>query len=250
MPQTLWTRLRSKFGTRYWQVDVSASKYLQHEIDTAHEEDAWEPRLWLMSVETREYLKRARRVHVSPSDIQPLANNETIWKEYDGERFMSDPTLTRFKAMVCDAEYQHKKRNREGYEVLVKCFGCCRCSRCNRFGMLPSRKIASSDGHALSATPTDERRQRREPWEDVRGLTVRTRRRCVVEADLHFVECSLEIGNRDCPHGSGALVAHDPALFAFDDAVQTAATIEPPKSAWASVVKSALDVSSSNMNTF
>jgi len=119
-----WQKLRWKVLTYYWQIvkRVDLKAYLQHQVDITHEDDQWEPEQDLACHETREYQKRARRVHVTiAAAIQP--DQKECWlRSYDGDQFLESQTLARFKTLVEAAEYERDKRGREKKEMLVKYF--------------------------------------------------------------------------------------------------------------------------------
>lgn len=110
-------RLQRALGNRADTVTMRKARLSYDTFAVVEDENGLQ---WLMCVESEEYVERARRVNVSLSDV-PLAEDHEYWRDaYDGARYIQNPSLTRFKKMVCDAEYEHRKRNREGYEVLVK----------------------------------------------------------------------------------------------------------------------------------
>lgn len=75
----------------------------------------------LMCIESNEYMKRARRVHVSIYDLPLPDDSGSYWTQtYDGEHCIKYPTLTKFKKLVEDAEYERRKRRREGKEHWIK----------------------------------------------------------------------------------------------------------------------------------
>ena len=124
MPQSRWQKLRRNTRNHYWQSirRINVRAYLRHEVDTTHEDDQWQPEQDLACYETREYQKRARRVHVTINDaMQPDQNDPWLWS-YDGDQFLERNTLARFKKLVETAEYERKKRRREGNELWIKWF--------------------------------------------------------------------------------------------------------------------------------
>jgi hypothetical protein len=120
-------RMRWWLRKRYWSMVKHFNRvaYLRNVLETAPDPfDYEEERDELLATETSIWVKRASKVHVSVSDI-PLPPEETShWKQSNtgwGEYFNWD-TLRKFKKMVEDAEYEHKRRNREGRELLIKWF--------------------------------------------------------------------------------------------------------------------------------
>jgi hypothetical protein len=124
-------RIRSSirnFKTRlrhlYWlqivrRVNVKA--YLRHLIDADQDFEDQTIRDDLACIETKEYMARARRVHMTLAEIPYPPGEETHWFDaYDGDRYLHYLTLTRVKKAVEDAEYERKKRRREGAELSIK----------------------------------------------------------------------------------------------------------------------------------
>jgi len=102
---------------------LNVKAYLEHEIAVDPECNDWESWEWLMCIESSEYLKRAHRVHVDLFDIPLPENSLHHWKQAsDGENYLPYPTLTKFKRMVEDAEYERDKRGREKKELYMKGF--------------------------------------------------------------------------------------------------------------------------------
>jgi hypothetical protein len=120
-----WQKFRYRLRYHYWQIvrRINVKKYLQHEIDNDPEGEADGPILSqdLMCIESDEYMKRARHVHVSIYDLPLPENSGTYWKQaYDGLHYLEYYTLTKFKRLVEDAEYERNKRRREGKEHWIK----------------------------------------------------------------------------------------------------------------------------------
>jgi hypothetical protein len=88
-----------------------------------HEGEDYECRDELACLETNEYMKRARRVHVTLAEF-PLPEGATsIWHTaYNGQRYIIYPVLAKYKQAVEAAEYERAKRRREGKELWIKWF--------------------------------------------------------------------------------------------------------------------------------
>ena len=113
------TKLKWKINRRFWRVvklinPIAYANYLASDPDDfMAQEDS-------LCFETRYWLKRAHKFHVSVQDI-PLENLDNHWKAaYDGERYIQYNSLRKLKKLTEDAEYENKRRSREGSEIFIK----------------------------------------------------------------------------------------------------------------------------------
>jgi hypothetical protein len=120
-------RLRWWMRKRYWSAVKHFNRlaYLRNVLDTADDPFEYEQEMdELLATETSRWVKRAFNVHVSVSDIPLKQGEASHWKDSHtgfGKHFNFE-TLRKFKKLVEDAEYERKRRNREGRELLIKWF--------------------------------------------------------------------------------------------------------------------------------
>jgi hypothetical protein len=113
----------------YWEIvrRVNFKAYLRHMIDLSGNEFDPEADCMiedLLYLETKEWVRRAERVHISPSHDIPLpSNGKAHWqRSYDGSTYLKDESLRKLKKLVEDAEYEKSRRKREGRELWIKWF--------------------------------------------------------------------------------------------------------------------------------
>lgn len=115
------TKLKSKINRKFWRVIrlINPRAYVNYLASDPHDFMAQEDSLCF---ETRYWLKRAYKVHVSVQDV-PLGDLDSHWDTaYDGERYIQYNSLRKLKKLIEDAEYENKKRSREGSEIFIKYF--------------------------------------------------------------------------------------------------------------------------------
>jgi len=121
--------MRAIFGRIYWGCvkRVSRLAYLHHVVDSCSpdsfcevEDEVHE----ILVTESGKWCKRANKVHVAVSDIQLPEGATSHWNEsnYGHGSYIGWDTLRKFKKLVEDAEYERRKRKREGRELWVKWF--------------------------------------------------------------------------------------------------------------------------------
>lgn len=119
------TGLRKRIQSGYWRAllrIVHRRAYLRHLIYSysANYEEVMPEIDELEVLDTAHWTKRGRAVHLDISDVSLPDGTTSHWRQGMCGLQARSESLRKFKIMVENAEYERKRRNREGREVLIK----------------------------------------------------------------------------------------------------------------------------------
>src|SRR5580704_4907730 len=118
-------KLQSAANAVYWNLveKVNRLAYLHHLAENDSDSDDFDIETYeeILTIETRIWVKRGRKVHVAVNDIiDPGQNLHEIWLQSPTGTYVEYETLRKFKKLVEDAEYERSKRQREGRESWIR----------------------------------------------------------------------------------------------------------------------------------
>src|SRR5678815_4712131 len=123
MPQKkapLRRRFRWWVSKRYWNVVKHFNRlaYLKNLLDKAYDASDYQEEIdEVLTTETDIWNKRASKVHVSVADIPLPEGYKSHWGEGMTGPYIKWDSLRKLKKLVEDAEYERKRRKREGREL-------------------------------------------------------------------------------------------------------------------------------------